>query len=333
MRREAVGKHPAGAVNETEIDCIAHRGFAGVYPENTLAAVRGASNGDFTREHAEFSAGTNAVDAIEIDVLPAAGGEPVVFHDLTLGRLTDAPPAMRRQPVWETPLETLRTFSVLDSSESVSTLADVMDVIPPAVTVNIELKHPGTGQPRRELEANERARGRKRWSGFVERVLAVLADHDNDVLFSSSYEGALAATRAASDLPLAYLFWESIEGGLAITRRYDCEAVNPAMDMITGTTMFGSGYTPTGPFTDIDLVEIAHEEGRTVNVWTVTERQQATQLRAAGVDGIITDYPGLLEPETGPIDAANVSTQGAVDMSDAAQTTEVPAESNTTSGD
>lgn len=325
MTRETVGKHPAGATNGPEVDCIAHRGFAGVYPENTLTAVRMASNADSIREHTELSSETNAVDAIEIDVLPAAGGEPVVFHDLTLGRLTDALPDMCRRPVWETALGTLRGFSVLDSGESVPTLAEVMDAIPPTVAVNVELKHPGTGQPRRELEVNERTRGRKRWSGFVERVLAVLADHDNELLLSSSYEGALAAVRAASDVPLAYLFFESIEGGLAITRRYDCEAVNPPMNMIGGTTLFNAGYTPTGPFADIDLVEIAHQEGRAVNVWTVTERQQATQLRDAGVDGVITDYPGLLESETDP---ADVAAREAVETSDDTQTTEATTESN-----
>lgn len=277
---------------------IAHRGFAGIYPENTLAAMRGAPYAEFTPESGDSNAETGGADAIEIDVVPAAGGEPVVFHDLTLGRLTDAHTSLRRQPVWETPVETLRNVSVLDSDESVPLLTEVMNTIPPEVEVHVELKHPGTGQPRRELDGHERSLGRERWLTFVERVVNILTAYDNDLLVSSSYEGALAAVRdIAPDLALAHLFWNSIEGGLDITRRYDCEAVHPALDMVTGTTLFNSGYTSAGPFTEIDVVERAHEEGREVNVWTLTTPQQATELRAAGVDGLITDYPGLFDRE------------------------------------
>lgn len=268
-----------------DVALVAHRGFAGVAPENTLTAVRGAVRGTNGRR----------TDAIEIDVLPAAGGEPVVFHDLTLGRLTDAPANLRGHPVWETPLETLREFSVLSSTESVPLLVEVLEAVPVDVTMHIELKHPGTGQPRRELDSAERNRGCERWRGFVERVVDVLSTDNHEIVVSSSYEGALAAMReVAPSLSLAYLFWNSIETGLAITRRYDCEAIHPAANMIFGTQLFNSGDTPAGPFADIDLVERAHSEGRAVNVWTVTDWYEATQLRAAGVDGIIADYPGVL---------------------------------------
>lgn len=269
-----------------DVALIAHRGFAGVAPENTLAAVQQA-----TRE----TNGERAADAIEIDVLPAANGEPVVFHDLTLGRLTDVPESLQGQPVWETPVETLQELSVLDSPESIPTLAEILTAIPGDVTVHIELKHPGTSQPRRELDATERIQGRERWEELVRRVVDLLDGDDHEVMISSSYEGALAAIRdIAPSLPCAYLFWNSIEGGLAITDRYDCEAVHPAADMIRTTTLFNSGSTPTEPFADIDLVKRAHDAGRAINVWTVTDWHEAAQLRAAGVNGIIADYPGLL---------------------------------------
>lgn len=45
---------------------------------------------------------------------------------------------------------------------------------------------------------------------------------------------------------------------------------------------------------DTDLLEIAHEEGREVNVYTLTTWYQAEQLAAAGVDGLVSDHPGLL---------------------------------------
>lgn len=134
------------------------------------------------------------IDAIEIDVLPAVGGEPVVFHDLTSGRLTDALMSLRNQPVWVTPIETLRDFSVLGSRESIPLFAETMATIPPDIEVHVERKHPVTGQPRRELATSKRARGRERWRELVRRVADILSKHDHKVIVLSFYESALGAS-------------------------------------------------------------------------------------------------------------------------------------------
>jgi glycerophosphoryl diester phosphodiesterase len=52
---------------------IAHRGFSGRYPENTLASVRAAL--------------VLGVDFVEIDVQETADGELIVFHDYRLNRI------------------------------------------------------------------------------------------------------------------------------------------------------------------------------------------------------------------------------------------------------
>lgn len=57
-------------------EIIAHRGFSAAAPENTLAALTAA-----------IEAGA---DALEFDLQVTADGEPVLFHDDTLGRTTDA---------------------------------------------------------------------------------------------------------------------------------------------------------------------------------------------------------------------------------------------------
>ena len=51
---------------------IAHRGFAGVNPENTLQAVEAAAG---------------VADAIEVDVRRCESGDLVVIHDETVDRL------------------------------------------------------------------------------------------------------------------------------------------------------------------------------------------------------------------------------------------------------
>ncbi|MFC6767719.1 glycerophosphodiester phosphodiesterase family protein, partial [Natrinema soli] len=50
---------------------------------------------------------------------------------------------------------------------------------------------------------------------------------------------------------------------------------------------------------EIDVLEAARAEGRAVNVWTATNWVQFDELAAAGVDGIVADYPGLSGDSSG----------------------------------
>lgn len=106
------------------MNCIAHRGFAGVNPENTVPAVR--------------SAAAAGADWVEIDVRRCESGELVVFHDETLDRLTDA-----TGPVSGAPLDTLRSLAVGDSEAAIPTLAEVFEAVPDGVGLNVELKERG----------------------------------------------------------------------------------------------------------------------------------------------------------------------------------------------
>jgi glycerophosphoryl diester phosphodiesterase len=64
--------------------------------------------------------------------------------------------------------------------------------------------------------------------------------------------------------------------------------------MVQGTPFSnGDSYVGSGP-SDIDLAEIADEEGRALNAWTVSTWYQARELVRAGVDGLISDYPTVL---------------------------------------
>lgn len=101
---------------------IAHRGFADLYPENTLRAVESA---------------VARADAVEVDVRRCASSELVVIHDETVDRVADA-----TGRVADLPLEDLRRVDVLGTGDGVPTLASVFDAIPPTVGVNVELKEP-----------------------------------------------------------------------------------------------------------------------------------------------------------------------------------------------
>jgi len=262
---------------------FAHRGFAGEHPENTVAAV-------------EAAAGVGGADWVEIDAVPTADGDPVVFHDALLsGRggppgapddrgLTDATGA-----VWETDTATVTAAEVLDSGETVPLLSDLLDTIPPRVGVNVELKNPGREpsslRPDEALAPDALAAQRAVWRPFVERVLKTAEGCENDLLVSSFHEAALAATRERSEIAVAPLFSESIEDALEIADRYDAAAVHPPIDAVRGSPFFDRSR-----FGDVDVVDAAHDAGCAVNAWTVETWYQADRLAAAGVDGVIADY-------------------------------------------
>jgi glycerophosphoryl diester phosphodiesterase len=264
---------------------IAHRGYAGVAPENTVAAAVAAADDDDTA-------------MLEIDVQPAACGTPVVFHDERLEGGRDGRPVTDSEGlVWETPLETLAETRVLGTEEAIPTLETLLEAIPETVGVNVELKNPGTTDLRFAESLPEDARERRRnvWKPFVERVVEDCSDFGGEILFSSFCEGALAAARdVTADYAAATLVWDDLEAGLEIARRYDCEAIHPPRNAIAGTSLASEPYygLPADE-PEIDVVEVARDEGRTVNVWTVDTWSQFDQLAAAGVDGIIADYPGL----------------------------------------
>lgn len=95
---------------------IAHRGWSGRYPENTLAAVRAA-----IRLGADF---------VEVDVQETADGRVIVFHDATLDRLCGAP-----GKVAETTAASIRRLN-----PAVPALAEVLRVCRGRIGVLVEIK-------------------------------------------------------------------------------------------------------------------------------------------------------------------------------------------------
>jgi glycerophosphoryl diester phosphodiesterase len=305
-----------------EVTLVAHRGFAGVNPENTVRAVRNASNGwtadqrerltdvlrrnvssigggeiviDYNEDTAELvrdmrggglsGAMYRQADMIEVDVMPCGDGDIVVFHDDQLSSRDGGTRGLTdaEGTVWETDCETVTSAEVLESGETVPLLTEVMDAIPSEVGVNLEFK----------------ANGNMSWDDFADRTLSIAADYDNEILVSSFAEDAIAAVAEDyPDVPIAFLFWNDIEAGLEVTDEYDCDAMNVPYNMVQGTPFFsddiGYGNVPSGGYADVDLVSAADERDIELNVWTIQSWYQADQLVDADVDGLISDFPNVL---------------------------------------
>ena len=250
---------------------FAHRGFAGNYPENTVRAVSGAV--------------ADGADAVEIDVQPTADGAVVVFHDRRLdgadgsAGLTDADGV-----VWEQSTAAVTTARVLGTDERVPLLADVLSAVPDRVVVNVELKNPGSDdvRPGEPLDGAQRRRARQRWASFVGAVLDVTDRFGHDVLFSSFCEGALAALDEldSTDRVAALVAPDCADAGATVARRYDVDAVHPPLDMVRS---------------DASLLSVADELDAACNVWTVRTWREARDALDEGADGLIADYPGLLD--------------------------------------
>lgn len=263
---------------------VAHRGFAGCRPQNTVSAVR-------------WAAARPDTAMVEVDVRPAADGTPVVFHDARLDTDDDGGPGLtdREGVVHETPLEVVTAAAVLGSDETVPTLAAVADACPADTRLNVELKNPGSFdvRPGVKLDADGLATQRPVWRSFVERVLDELA---GDALLSSFYEAALAVAGDVGTHPTATLCYTNAEAGVAVARQHDCEAIHPSLDALLPADSRLDPHGDAAPDSRDTVLDAAAAQDWAVNAWTAREWHEARRLAALGVDGVIADSPCVLPP-------------------------------------
>ena len=106
---------------------IAHRGFSGAAPENTLAAFKKAMEVDS--------------DMMELDVRFSKDGQVVVMHDDTLDRTTNG-----RGKVSDYTLKELKQFDAGSwfapqfAGEQIPTLVEVLEFAKGRIPVNFEIK-------------------------------------------------------------------------------------------------------------------------------------------------------------------------------------------------
>jgi glycerophosphoryl diester phosphodiesterase len=140
---------------------IAHRGLhelTASRAENTLSAARAAVAAGF---------------AIEADLQQAECGEPVVFHDQALARMTD-----RTGSVADYPATRLRQFTVAATNEGIPRLGDLLDLVDGQVPLLLELKATPRGDlslARRVCEMLRTYGGRVALMSFDPRILMEVA--------------------------------------------------------------------------------------------------------------------------------------------------------------
>jgi glycerophosphoryl diester phosphodiesterase len=182
---------------------IAHRGASGTFPENTLAAFRGA-----------IEAGAQMC---ELDVQLSGDRAVVVMHDDTVDRTTDGHGA-----VADLTLEDLRRLDAgarkkggAPSGERIPTLDEVFAAVAGRCALNVELKE----------------------AGFEREVAAIMRKWNavGDSMVSSFDWRALETMRAADpDIMVGVLAEKGAEKLIDAALRMCAYAVNPRFDMVTG---------------------------------------------------------------------------------------------------
>ncbi|GAA4720205.1 glycerophosphodiester phosphodiesterase [Brevibacillus fulvus] len=111
--------------------CMAHRGWSGKAPENTLAAIN-------------LALSEPAIGAIEIDVQITKDGIPVLMHDFTLERTTNGQGLLKDFTYEQlSALDAGSWFGEAYSGERIPALEQVLQAVKGKCRLNIELKTAG----------------------------------------------------------------------------------------------------------------------------------------------------------------------------------------------
>ena len=232
----------------------AHRGGAGLWPENSLTAFRGALG--------------LGVDLVELDVHQSGDGEVVVIHDPTLDRTTAGRGPVSRHTVGELAAASLRG----GGGEGVPRLQDVLELLRPTTTgLLLEIKVDAAGA---------------RYPGIEAKVLALLQATGLEARTSvMAFEWqSLERLRALSrTVRLTGLL------GARAAARLGGPAGAARRLVALGANDLGIERTLLTP----EAVTAVHGSGLTVGVWTVNAPGELERALAAGVDYVTTDRPDL----------------------------------------
>jgi glycerophosphoryl diester phosphodiesterase len=232
---------------------IAHRGASGYAPENTMVAF--------------IKAVQMGIKWVEFDVVQAACGNTIVFHDETLDRVTN-----EKGFVYLYPYSYLRTldagswFDPKFSGEHIPTLREVIEFFQATkINANVEIKVL-SGQ----IE------------NFIVRVLKELSPylsrHQSRILFSSFSIEALQVLRKHSpDCQIGLLMHEWLPDWRQICLSLQCASLHVYDEILT-----------------FKAAQEVKAMNKTLLCYTVNDPERAKELYSWGVDAVFSDLPDLI---------------------------------------
>lgn len=239
---------------------IGHRGARAVQPENTLQSLLHAVG--------------LGVDALEFDLHLAKDGVPVVHHDTTLERTTDATGPVRNRTSLELgrvsashhfTLDQGRNFPFREARFAIPTLWEVLEACP-SLPLIIELK---------SIEVAEPALAVLRETGNLHRVL--VGSFLDDALIPFSRAG----------VPVS-------PGSQTLTRLYAQAALGARPARLPFQALCIPRFHYVIPLPVQGFAQMMRAAGGPTHIWTINDPARAAQLWRDGINGIISDDPALM---------------------------------------
>jgi glycerophosphoryl diester phosphodiesterase len=251
-------------INEKRPLVIAHRGFSMVAPENTLASFELA-----------VSAGA---DLVELDYHHSKDGIPVVMHDYTLDRTSNATNVLggskirvdARSAAEITKLDAGSWFNARFGAEKPPLLSDALDFIQKKGVTLIERKA-GDAATCVELLKSK---------NLVNALIVQAFD----------WEYLTDFHKLEPKQVLGALGPPSTKGGRKLSDEE--KKLNPAW--IDEAQATGARAVVWSRAVSKEAIDYAHGKGLKVWVYTINEPELANRLLDAGIDGIISDNPALI---------------------------------------
>ena len=248
----------------TGVANIAHRGAMGYAPENTLAAFRLGVD--------------QRADLVEADVQRSKDGVLVLMHDTTLTRTTDVEEVFPDRAPWRVSDFTYEEIQQLDAGswfseeyagEPVPTMAEMVELIrPTSAGILMELKAPALYPGIEQQVAEEFAS----FPGYVDSTVAA----ERLVVQSFDWDSMARYHQAQPSVPVGLLG-------------------RPQEALLPELSTWADQINPSFRSFDKAYVDQVHELGMEVHTYTVNQPADMNLVLDRGVDGVITNYPDVLE--------------------------------------
>lgn len=201
------------------------------------------------------------VDLVEVDIQRTRDGHLILLHDLLLQPSTTGHGFVRNKSLQE-----IRELRTVPGGQPIPALAEVLQLVKGRAGLRgpaglmLEIKESGTAECVLEAVRNSGFQGPVYYASFLHAELRSIRRHNASAQTIALLEGVPIDASAFA------LEAQATHAGIGI-------------DSLSA-----------------DYVRALHGAGLAVFVWTADEPEQIALARDAGVDGIISNYPGRLAP-------------------------------------
>ncbi|MDX1616162.1 MAG: glycerophosphodiester phosphodiesterase [Candidatus Promineifilaceae bacterium] len=245
---------------------LAHRGFSGRFPENTMLAFEKAAD--------------LPIDGLEMDIYATRDDVLVVAHDDSLERTTDGQGRIEERTLAE--LQTLdagyrfspdggASYPFRGQGLTIPTMDEVLGAFTD-LWINVDIKHHEPRVVALFCDLIER-------HNAAEQLCVGSFSHETVSRFRAGCPEVV--TLATNNEIRALYAWHLLRLSGLFRRGGHAMQVPPQQ------SRFGLTFDLTSP----RFIQAAHDNEMAIHLWTVNESDEMKRYLAAGVDGLITNFP------------------------------------------